>query len=323
VIGEGVVAAMIEMKEAANTDDPKRGEPTARTIAAIVVTYDPDAGLAERAEIISSQVGTFIIVDNHSSQPSMETIKKTCVKLGIHLIPNDENLGVATALNQGIRYAKDCGCDWALTLDQDTTPYSTMVQNLIAAYRGCPLKLKVGIIGSNFQDRNTGRVLLDNRGFPDSSWEEVDEIATSGSLVSIAAFSEVGPFRDELFIDYVDFEYCLRLKENGYKIIAGRKIGMVHAAGNAKMHRVLWRRIWSYHHPPIRSYYRARNAFLLGCEYLWKDPRWAMHALMLPIKLLLKTVLCEEMKGRKLKYICMGVWHGLVRKLGRQTRLWT
>ena len=41
---------------------------------------------------------------------------------------------------------------------------------------------------------------------------------TSGSFLNLKVYKEAGPFVDKLFIDYVDFEYCLRLKKKGFKI---------------------------------------------------------------------------------------------------------
>ena len=42
---------------------------------------------------------------------------------------------------------------------------------------------------------------------------------TSGSLLDLSAYEAVGPFMDELFIDQVDNEFCLRLRAAGFSVL--------------------------------------------------------------------------------------------------------
>ncbi|MDI6891117.1 MAG: glycosyltransferase family 2 protein [Thermodesulfovibrionales bacterium] len=291
--------------------------PAPHNICTIVVTYHPDEGLPERIERILGQVDKVVIVDNHSSESCLAMIKNISSNLGIHLILNGENLGIATALNQGVRYAIDCGYSWALTLDQDTVPYLNMVQNLISAYNNCPFKEKVGIVGSNFQVNSTGKTLLHNSKYKNNSWLVINEVITSGSLISISIFEKIGSFRDDYFIDCVDFEYCFRLRANGYKIIIATKIGMIASLGNAKVHKFLWRTVMPYHYPPLRYYYKTRNGLLLAQEYFWKEIAWSLCRLTMPIRDGLRITLFEDNKILKLKYLCLGIYHALISKVGK------
>jgi len=198
----------------------KRQVPEQESICAIVVTYHPDQGLPERIERISKQVGKVVIVDNNSNETSLAMIRNTALNFQIHLILNNKNVGVATALNQGVAYALDCGDSytWFLTLDQDTIPFHDMVENLISAYDECPFKNQLGVIGSNYRELTTGEILYSGDAGGEA-WAEVENLPTSGCLTSITAFKEVGRFRDDLFIDYVDIEYCMRLREKGFRVI--------------------------------------------------------------------------------------------------------
>lgn len=302
------------MKEGVNTNS--QNEPIPGKICAIVVTYHPDEGFPERIKCIVEQVDKVVIVDNHSSESCLEMIKKTSIQFGAHLILNEENLGIATALNQGIGCARELGYLWGLTLDQDTIPHPTMVQSLTSAYRECPFRDKVGVIGSNFQEGNTGKVLYDMR-HEKKPWREVKIVITSGSLISIPIFESAGPFRDDFFIDLVDIEYCLRLRDRGYKVIVSTQPGMIHFHGNYKARKFLWRTVAINGYSPLRIYYWTRNALLLVRKYLWKDVWWVLPRLRGLATLFLKIILFEEHKLLKVRYMCLGLYHALLMKRGK------
>ncbi len=288
--------------------------PKFSNICAIMVTYHPDERLPERVERICKQVDKLIIVDNNSSSASLALIKRISAKFSIHLILNEENLGVATALNIGVRYVLNLGdvYEWFLTLDQDSIPSTTMVQNLITAYEACPFSEQIGIIGSNYQEATTGNILFSNEGH-NHEWAEVENLPTSGCLTSIRAFKVVGSFRDDLFIDFVDIEYCMRLRENGYRVIIAPKIGMLHPLGYykpSKLYKFLLGRNVVTNYPPLRHYYWTRNGIILTREYFSKNFKWSINLIFyLFIRRPVTVVLFEENKLLKIRYILLGMRH--------------
>ena len=95
--------------------------PTARApVCAIVVTYHPDRDIADRLERILAQVDATFVVDNGSSDAELRMLRDAAAGRAVTLLCNHENLGVATALNVGVRRALADGFTWALLLDQDT-----------------------------------------------------------------------------------------------------------------------------------------------------------------------------------------------------------
>jgi rhamnosyltransferase len=297
----------------------KRRAPEPHNICAIMVTYHPDQDLFERIERVHNQVAKVVIVDNHSSATCLAMLSKISSQLGVHLILNNENLGVATALNYGARYAIDRSdtYEWFLTLDQDTLPYASMIENLISAYNECPYREQVGIIGSNYQEWTTGEILF-TKGKVDSSWAEVENLPTSGCLTSIRAFEEVGSFRDDLFIDYVDTEYCMRLRGAGYKVIISPKLCMQHPLGYYrphKLYKLLCGREMVTNYPPLRHYFWTRNGIVLAREYFWRNTKWAFKTFYYILARRLVTVLLfEENKLLKLRYMSLGIFHAFFPK---------
>ena len=84
--------------------------PNAR-IAALVVTYFPDQALPERLNRLREQVERLVIVDNGSDAASLVTLQRASDNVHVSVVRNAENLGIATALNQGIAIWRS-GYDW-------------------------------------------------------------------------------------------------------------------------------------------------------------------------------------------------------------------
>src|SRR5256885_11781923 len=101
-------------------------------ICAIVITRDPDDGFAERLRILATQVSLTVVVDNGSSHEKRPMIRSAASSVEAELIQNEANMGIAAALNRGIRVAEARGFRWALTMDQDTEANHELVARLRA-----------------------------------------------------------------------------------------------------------------------------------------------------------------------------------------------
>jgi len=288
---------------------------------------------------VADLTDSLVVVDNRSNSRSRGMLSDLVSLPNVHLILNDENLGVATALNQGVRMAMEQGYQWALLLDQDTATESFIVETLASVYDNLERKNGLAIIGSNYYDKNTGRALFDRSSATANSWVERKAVITSGSLLSLRAFAAIGPFRDELFIDLVDIEYCLRARSMGFTVVQASKPTMKHALGTSTLHRVPWRKIAleATNHSPLRRYYMARNPVVLAREYprafrevcqeeygrsarvyfaVFKEPHWVFTAAYVLTIMSILIVLFEDQKISKLYHILLGVWHGVVGKMG-------
>ena len=159
-----------------------------------------------------------------------------------------------------------------------------------------PQKDKLAVIGSNYLDPTLVRPFLEFDSQEARSWQEVKTTITSGSLVSLPAFGTIGPFREELFIDGIDFDYCLRARSLGFEIIITCKPLMQHGIGAATRHRLPWKTTGTSNHLAIRRYYMSRNQLVLVREYFWKEPAWATLTLYRRLKDLI--LLCFFREGR-------------------------
>ena len=76
-----------------------------QSVCAIAVTYHPDSDFPVRMRRIIGQVGALVIVDNGSAAGTLAMLQGLAASPSTTLVSNAENLGVACALNIGIRRA--------------------------------------------------------------------------------------------------------------------------------------------------------------------------------------------------------------------------
>lgn len=232
-------------------------------ILAGIVLYNPDLDrLKDNIRAIEKQVEKIVFVDNSmgSSVKSIEVIDQILQEKQYVYIDNNGNLGIAKALNQIMTYAYYNKYEWVLTLDQDTI----CPQNLIASYKQYLNLTDVGIVCPKIKDRN---FKYENNDLGETDY--IEYCITSAALTSTIIWKKVGGFSEELFIDYVDFDYCLNLKRNNYKILRVNSVEILHEIGHAKTYHIFGKTILTFNHPPIRNYYIVRNK--LVCAYKYKN----------------------------------------------------
>jgi rhamnosyltransferase len=286
-------------------------------VCAIVVTYHPDAAFAIRLNGVSAQVGTIVIVDNGSAEAERNMLREAASDPKIDLVFNLENLGLARALNIGIQRAVTLGYSWVLLLDQDSRVDPDMVRTLWGIQASFPDRERLAVVGSNYGDvtkRTPGAIGHESLG---DDWEEVEIVITSGSLLPVAAYLILGPFREEFFIDYVDEDYCRRAKAKGYRVIKSRKHLMSHAIGSPTLHKMFRVTKWTTNHSPDRRYYIARNNTVLLREYgNFRAGLWAWKSLSRCLRQCRRVALYEPMKTRKIVAVMQGWWDGIRGNMG-------
>jgi rhamnosyltransferase len=288
-------------------------------ICGIMTTYRPDEGFADRVERLRSQVGLVVIVDDGGPEENAESLRGWFINLvDVVLHHNLMNVGIAKSLNEGISIAKRKGFCWVLTLDDDTIAEPNLVENLIKMWRLAAEQDKrpIAIMGMAYADRRVGR----QQTYPvrRKILEEKRGIITSGSLMSLDAYDVIGAFRDEFFIDSVDYDYCLRARAKGFRVIRVCQVGMSHALGNSRRFRIGPFTLETTNHDPIRRYYAYRNSTVLLREHFKRDPLYALAVLIFQLKTLALVLLLEQDKGKKLCWIFRGWVDAWRKRLGKR-----
>ena len=296
---------------------PKNGA----DICAVFTAYRPDEFFSERVERVCAQVGFGIIVIDGGgalNDPAQLKFAFQCnSKILVHWLP--ENQGIAAALNAGVSIAKKHGYRWILTMDDDTMAEPDMVENLVYFWRrifeqeGFP----IAIMGMLSVDKNTGSV-EEITGCEDKSFVERRGIITSGSLIALDAYDALGPFREEFFIDSVDYDYCLRARSRGYRVIKLCRVGMIHSLGEAEQHGIGPLKVYTTNHNPMRRYYMFRNSTVLAREYFLNDPLYSIAVFLFQIKTLFIILLLEKDKHIKMKFMLQGMYDGWRKRMGKK-----
>lgn len=239
-----------------------------------VVLYNPDLErLHENLRSIRDQVDLIIFVDNSSLNiKNIEDMIKNEAK--VELIKNDSNLGIAAALNQIAQFALNTGYDWVYLLDQDSISSPTIMAN----YEKYTFDNKVALLTPYIIDINKSSIEdYQSQDMPDYSM--ANWAITSGSLIRLTVWEQIGRFSEYLFIDSVDIDYSIRLNINGYKQLRINNEYLLQEVGNAektsfyRLHKDnigQWRWIRHYrsNHSSIRYYYMIRNNIILVKKYL-------------------------------------------------------
>jgi rhamnosyltransferase len=281
---------------------------TKNDICCAIITFNPDRGLLELIDVIESQVNRIIIIDNFSDEDKIGIVTNCAKYERIEIIKNCNNLGIAKALNQGVEFAKQKGFNWVITFDQDTKPFNNIIDIISKVYYLYPDKNKIGAIGANAVDAKSNIYYC----LPENSlFSTRDYLITSGCLISVRVFSEIGGFREDLFIDNVDIEYSLRLSRYGKVSLITEKPGMMHKAGNSISKKIFGFNIESSHHNSIRRYYMARNHVILTKKYFSYFPYFIFKLNFFFILSVLKIILFENNKKDKIRFSLKGICEGL------------
>ena len=261
-------------------------------IAAVIITYNPNIlDLEKLLESIESQVQDIVIIDNCSE--NINLVKKLIEKFtAIHLMCNESNLGVAIALNQGIEFVSKKGYKWVLTLDQDSLCENNLIEEL-RKYIGC----NVGLIGPHVEYRN---IKDQSEVVMKLNCHDVDFCITSGSLMNIEAWDEIGRFNEDFFIDWVDIEYCYRLKKYGFSVLQCESTVLKQQLGRPK--KIWWLRKEISIHDPLRWYYITRNRNYFIKNQLGNDGR---EKLLLLKTVFVNIVIADE-KLATMRYVVKG-----------------
>lgn len=262
-------------------------------LAAVVVFYNPSEKNIQNIKKYEKSIDRLFIVDN-----SEDKIMRYQDSEKIKYIKLCENKGIAHALNIGAKDAIKEGFNWLLTLDQDSQITKEIIEKL-KIYLDTHDTKKIGLI-SPYQD------IEGEEEIKDVEAEEMIEVMTSGNIINLKAYQKIGGFKDWLFIDCVDTDYCMNLHIHKYQVLRLNKVKMKHQLGNLKVHKLFGKKYPCYNHGPIRRYYIVRNNLYINEMYKEKYPDYCKHLLRIQKGQVKRILAFEKEKVKKLTMMYRG-----------------
>jgi rhamnosyltransferase len=292
-------------------------------VCGVVVTYDCGPGVGPTIRSILQQVDRVIVVDNGSKEETRFFLEEMRAEYPetVEMILFPENVGIAGALNAGMRRGIALKYPWVLTMDHDSVAGGGMVDALRSAVLQDADPEKILLAAPIYVDRNTGEEgrlyryegWKRKRLFPGMKGRCVNPtvVITSGNLVNAAAYLAVGGFDESLAIDYVDHDFCLRGNWAGYRILVAGDARLMHTVG-AAMSRRMFGRVWfSTNHSAERRYTIGRNRMTVIRRHASAFPAYALHtALEYPADIL-SMLVCETGIREKLGALFAGTWSSI------------
>jgi rhamnosyltransferase len=284
----------------------------------VVVFYRPDHDCVARANRLA-EVWPCVVVDNTESASTPAALG---LDARIDYVANNANLGIATALNQGVERLIGMGCTSALLFDQDSEPSEQLLIELPRTLAVERMRdQRVALIGPAYEDARLRGVapfvrfgyLWLRRVRPEGVKPiDVDFLITSGSCVNLAVWHDIGPMDDALFIDFVDLEWCTRARSKGYSVLGAPALRLTHELGGQPV-KVFGR---SYPgHSALRHYYLFRNAIVLirraYVPWSWKST----ELVKMPVRLLIYGLFMQP-RLLHVRLSLLGIWHGLTGRTG-------
>ncbi len=290
-------------------------------VIAVVIVYYPDQQLLHRLlQALTPQVASIVVLNNGPDFACGDLIL-SWPHLVVHSMGT--NVGVAAALNEGFAHAQRQQADFVVSFDQDSEPYQDMVSQLVSAHESLVRKgCRVGGVGPARIDPRTGRraTFL----FPIRGWRKrfvpeggqlisVDHLISSGFLVSVPVWLEVGRFLDELFVDYVDVEWCLRARHQGRKLYVASSAMLVHRIGD-RLSLFLGREVPL--HGALRHYTLFRNGvYLQKLSHI--SLRWKLVDAFYLFGRMVYYTWAADSKWAMLQLMLRGGFHGYIGRMGR------
>ena len=286
-----------------------------KEILAVIVSYNCDDKIIRCYNSIKKQVDKVIIVDNFSQdEKSKQYLKRLSTE--VEIIYNTKNYGIAKALNQAAVYATDNDYKWLLMLDQDSEFFPNTYGLILDSYKNMPNKEEVMLLAPQYKERikfsdkyNTEYNGIDNNKI---KWIKDKLIITSGSLIKIEAFKQIGFFEEKLFMDRVDFEFCLRLSKYGYVSKIATNIFFICEFGNENKKYGLTISNYS----ATRRYFIVKNSIYILKKYFFYSPKESLYLILRSglFYAFVKIILFENDKFNKIKNIYKGVFDGLLNR---------
>jgi rhamnosyltransferase len=241
------------------------------------------------------------------------------------------NIGVGKGLALAMEWAIEQGYDFLWAFDQDSIPSQNCLEILLTTYQQLfQDDYRIGIVAPTPIDTRTNQIILGARfnrdhfiGCEPASLThpyECDAPITSGSLINLTVAKTISPPRADLFIDGIDLDYGMRIKNQCFHNLIVPQAILHHNFGNPLTVNFWGQQKIIQNYSALRHYYICRNHTYLARHYAQGKYRFSSY--LRRIKYMLSTIVLillydHEDKYQKIWACLQGTFHGLTSYLGK------
>lgn len=293
---------------------------------AIVITYNPEnERLRDALFSLENNNLHILVIDNSLADHISNEISNICSAFkNCTYVPLNENTGIANAQNKGIAIALENGYKNIILSDQDTIYPNNFLHDMLKELEELQKKgERVAAIGPAYWDKNKPNIKPSfeiyksgsiKKIFKENGTIKVSQLIASGMLIPTATIKEIGGMASELFIDWVDLEWCWRAINAGYSVHGTFNIKIDHQLGD-KSKTILGKSISI--HSPFRNYFIIRNGIHLAIRgHLLDSNKHRWYLFKRVIRYFLGMSLLSDNRNQDIRMMLRGFADGIRGKLG-------
>jgi len=292
-------------------------------VCAIVVTYKTNLfDFKKNLHQLQKNYHHILLINNDLDQNLQRFISNK-----VTLINNSKNLGLAVALNDGIKKAESMRFQRVALFDQDSfipDDFDQIMQKNINDFHSKFPGAKIASYSSIFLNKQSNvisKVITISflsfkvRNFSiNKTYDYTDWVITSGSYLDMDTFKKIGLYDENLFIDYVDIEWCLRARKKGHRCLTFNNTYFTHDLGNG-FYKVFDRHL--YIHSPLRLYYSIRNSLYLPRLKHISLNFFITDQVRNLLKLMVFLLWDPKNAPKRLRFTFKAIGHAMMSKMGK------
>ncbi len=257
------------------------------------------------------QIGVIIVL-YHPSTEDVASVNHISKLYHTVVVDNtDDNKGIALAQNIALeKLKKEDGITHIVFLDQDSRLSDDYPLAVAREFERISQRQKLAFLGPSVKNECTGeeyKSVIHHDQITSEGFIPRREVISSGGCTTVDCLKSIGLNDPNLFIDYVDFEWCWRAYSMGYVCGITPKLSISHKVGRRSVSLVGYLIILS---APYRYFYQFRN-------YLWLVRRkyvplqWKIATGIKSVARLIYFPLFIKQGGLCWKYMVKGILAGL------------
>ncbi len=265
---------------------------------AILINFNNASDTIEAVKSLLKQTIPFkkiLIVDNNSSDSSVEILRKEFPQKDVEILQSKENNGFAAGNNFAIKYALETlKFEYFLIINNDTISDEKINKNFIEYYEDNNSK-QIGILtgkimnyyqptkllfaGGSFNKTKCSGYHIGDGEEENGKFDKMIECSFATACLWFfhkSLISKIGYLPEEYFLYLEDVDYCLQVRKAGLKIIYLPQVKILHKEGATTKDTK----------ETPNFYYTNRNRLIFAKKHLNRIERTKFYAFFFPSRML-------------------------------------